>query len=55
MSGSSLGRSEALAKQIVSPTNDASTLGTMIAEMAATPIKLRMTLQPKAKVDPDFS
>ncbi len=41
---------EAAGKPIVSPTNEITTLGTMIRDMAAAPTKWRMTLQPK--VDP---
>lgn len=43
---------EAAGKPIVSPTNDGTTLGTMINDLSAAPSKWRMTLQPKAGVDP---
>ena len=43
---------EAAGKPIVSPANEATTLGTMIAALAAAPTKWRMNLQPKAGVDP---
>jgi hypothetical protein len=43
---------EAAGKPTVSPTNDSTTLGTMITDMRLAPIKWRMTFQPKSAVDP---
>jgi hypothetical protein len=43
---------EAAGKAIVSPNNDSTTLGSMIADMKSAPTKWRMTLQPKSGVDP---
>jgi hypothetical protein len=43
---------EAAGKPIVSPTNSATTLGTMINDLAAAPTKWKMTLEPKTGGDP---
>lgn len=42
---------EAAGKPVVSPANDLTTLGTMIADVSAAPTKWRMTLNPKPGVD----